>query len=74
MEEDLETLKEFLELRELHSSNSIPKSYLTIYQEAVRNLIARYKDLENKIKKYENIIETYIDKIEEIYKDSNKEE
>ena len=50
MEEDMEVLKEFLELRELHSSNSMSKSYLTIYQEAVRNLIAGYKELERQIK------------------------
>lgn len=43
-EEIIEIIKEFLELREIHSKNSLlTKSYLEVYQEAIQGLLDLYK-------------------------------
>ena len=41
-EEIKEIIKDFLELREIHSSDSTRKSYLSIYQEALQGLLDLY--------------------------------
>ena len=52
-EEVIEIIKDFLELREIHSSDSMTKSYLSVYKEAIQGLL----DLYNKEKEKREIAE-----------------
>ena len=70
MEEDIKILEAYA--YQIRDRKSFEYSFVDL-QQAILNLIARNKELENKIKNYENIIETYIDKMDKIYKDSNYE-
>ena len=58
MEEDIEVLKDFLELREIHSSDNCRTSYLKTYQKAVRNLTARYKETKQELESVKEIYYT----------------
>ncbi len=49
-EKIIDIIKDFLELREIHSNNNARKSFLSIYQEAIQGLL----DLYNK-EKQENL-------------------
>lgn len=51
-EEEIEILKDFLELKEIHSNNSITKSYLSIYQETVKKLYATCETQQKEIEFY----------------------
>ena len=42
-EEIIDIIKDFLELREIHSSDDTRKSYLSIYQEAIQGLLDLYQ-------------------------------
>lgn len=46
-EDEIDIIEEFLQLKEIHSNNSLSKSFLTIYQEAVQKLFMIY-DKQNK--------------------------
>lgn len=67
-EEIIDTIKDFLELREIHSSDDTRKSYLSIYKEAIQGLLDLYnkeKKKNAKLKKDKQILYGVIDEIKE---------
>lgn len=81
-EEIMDIIKDFLELREIHSSDTI-KSYLSIYKEAIQSLLDLYnkekeknKELEKYKTKHSLIKKHYIskDKIKEIIEELEQQE
>lgn len=59
-EEIKEILQEFLKLKEIHSSNNtLTKSFLTIYQEAVQGLLTLYNEAKEKNKMYKLDMDFY---------------
>ena len=76
MEEDIKILEEFIGSYKIGIRQRVNRNILN----CIENLIERTKELEelqdyyiDKIKRYENKINTYLDKIDKIYKDSNYE-
>lgn len=60
MELNIEIIKEFINLEELHSSKSNPRTYLCLYQEAVEELLKNYIKQQEQIeelKKYKYMYE-----------------
>lgn len=65
-EEINEIIKDFMELKEIHSSDSLRKSYLSIYKEAIQGLL----DLYNKEKEKYIFEKVAKEEVEELLEDS----
>ena len=58
-EEIIEIIKDFLDLREIHSSDAMTKSFLSIYKEAIQGLLDLYNNEKEKNKELEDELEDW---------------
>ena len=52
--EILDIIKDFLQLKEIHSTDSMSKSFLSVYKEAIQGLLDLYNKEKEKNKELEN--------------------
>lgn len=53
-----EIIKEFINLEELHSNKSNPRTYLSVYQGAVEELLKNYNKQQKEIEKLKREVKT----------------
>ena len=67
-EEEKNVIKDFLELREIHSNNSMAVSYLSIYQNAVRKMLSLLDEKQKEIEEKSTIIMVGAEKVKQLEK------
>lgn len=65
-EEEKKAIKDFLELREIHSNDSMSVSYLSIYQNAVKKMLNLFEKQQKEIEDYKQLIFYFKDKLNNI--------
>lgn len=68
-EEEKNVIKDFLELREIHSNNSMSASYLSIYQNAVRKMLSLLDEKQKEIEEKTTIIMAGAEKVKQLEKE-----